>query len=98
MAQTKKKSDQAVAQLVARAKKAVAHRHFTTVARQRAIERLVLNPKLLEEAEARNAARGRANGEAKASTRPKQKPAEPRPTAPVKTPTQMHRVGEKVPS
>ena len=98
MAQAKKKSDQALAQLAARAEKAVAHRHFTTAARQKAIERLVLNPKLLEEAEARNAARGRANGEAKAATRPKHKPAEPRPTAPVKTPEQTHRAGEKMPS
>ena len=98
MAQTKKKSDEALAQLVARAERAVAHRHFTIAARQKTIERLVLNPKLLEEAEARNAARGRAKGQAQATTRPKHKPAKPRPSAPVKTPEQTHRIGEKVPS
>ena len=74
-----KKANDTTAQLVARAEKALAHRHFTRAARQKAIERLVLNPDVLEQAEARNAARGRANGKPRAPITRKQKSADQRP-------------------
>ena len=79
-----RKADQALGQLVARAEKAVAYRHFTRTARQKAIERLVLNPKLLEEAEARNAARGRSVAKLKPTTAPRHERAKQRPKEPTK--------------
>ena len=86
-----KKADQALAQLVARAEKAVAHRHFTKAQRQKAIERLVLNLKLLKEAEARNAARGRSsNAKPKPTTAPQHERAKQRPKEPVQKAEQKH--------